>query len=183
MNDKLHPDIEKILISSEELKTIVERTAQQINSDYNGEELIVVVILRGSLVFAADLIRYLDMPTQIEFMQASSYGAATESSGFIKIKRDLDADIAGKNVLIVEDIIDSGNTLYRLKQVLEDRKPKTCRICTLLDKPERRVTDVEVAYIGSEIPNEFAVGYGLDYNEHYRNLPYIGVLKKEIYEN
>ncbi|MDY3928022.1 MAG: hypoxanthine phosphoribosyltransferase [Clostridia bacterium] len=182
MRKDIHPDIKKILFSEEDIKNIVEKTAAKINEDYKDEEITVVVILRGSMVFAADLIRCLNMPVTVEFMQASSYGSSTSSTGFINIKRDLDADIEGKNVLIIEDIIDSGNTLFRLKNVLEDRKPKSCNICTLLDKPERRVTDVEVKYVGAIIPDEFVVGYGLDYDEHYRNLPYIGVLKEEIYQ-
>ena len=134
------------------------------------------------MIFAADLVRQLTMPVKIEFMRASSYGERTATSGFIKIKQDTEGDIEGKNVLIIEDIIDSGNTLYRLKEILLSRNPKTCRICTLLDKPERRETEVSVEYVGAVIPNEFAVDYGLDYAELYRNLPYIGVLKKEVYE-
>ena len=135
------------------------------------------------MVFASDLIRKLKMPVAIEFMRVSSYGAGTSSSGFINIKQDVECDIEGKNILIIEDIIDSGNTLYKLREVLLERKPKTCRICTLLDKPDRRVADVSVDYQGKAIPDEFAVGYGLDYNEHYRNLSYIGVLKREVYSN
>lgn len=182
MSTNLHPDVSKILVSEEEIKGIVKNIADKINQDFKDEELIIVVILRGSLIFASDLIRHLNIPVTVEFMQASSYGSSTESSGFIKIKRDLDVDIEGKNVLIIEDIIDSGNTLYRLKSVLESRNPKSCNICAFLDKPDRRVTEVDVKYIGKEIPNEFAIGYGLDYNEYYRNLPYVGVLKREIYE-
>ena len=182
MENKLHPDIKNVLLSKEEIEQIVKNVAEKINKDYNGEEVTVVVILRGSMVFAADLIRHLDMPVRLEFMQVSSYGSGTSSSGFINLKRDLDADICGKNVLIVEDIIDSGNTLYKLKEILRKRDPKSCRICTLLDKPQRRVTSVEVEYVGTDIPDEFVVGYGLDYNELYRNLPYIGVLKREVYE-
>lgn len=180
---QLHPDIEKVLIPTDELKDIVKTVAGKINKDFGGEELTVIVILRGSLVFAADLIRELTMPVRIEFMRASSYGSGTASTGFINIKQDLDADITGKNVLIIEDIIDSGNTLYRLREVLLSRSPKTCKICTLLDKPDRRTIEVEVAYVGKIIPNEFVVGYGLDYDEHYRNLPYVGVLKRCIYEH
>lgn len=178
----LHPDIERILVSEEQIDDILTSLSSKINSDYGNEELTVIVILRGSLIFASDLIRRLKMPINVEFMQASSYGSGTESNGFINIKRDVECDINEKNVLIIEDIIDSGNTLCRLKELLKSRGPKTCRICTLLDKPERRVTPVDVEYIGCEIPNEFAVGYGLDYNEYYRNLPYVGVLKRSIYE-
>lgn len=183
MMNKLHKDIEDILVSEEEIREIIKNLSKQINKDYNGEELTVIIILKGSLIFASDLIRELDMPVSVEFMRISSYGAGTSSSGFINIKQDVECDIKGKNVLIIEDIIDSGNTLYKLKEVLSEREPKTCRICTLLDKPERRVTDVKVEYQGKVIPDEFAVGYGLDYNENYRNLKYIGILKKEVYCN
>lgn len=183
MSLKLHKDVESVLVSEEEVKQIVQNLADKINCDYGNEELTVLIILKGSMVFASDLIRKLKMPVSIEFMRVSSYGAGTSSSGFINIKQDVECDIEGKNILIIEDIIDSGNTLYKLKEVLLERKPKTCRICTLLDKPERRVTDVSVDYQGKAIPDEFAVGYGLDYNEHYRNLSYIGVLKREVYSN
>lgn len=181
--DKLHKDVDSILVSENEIKEIVNNLADKINSDYGNEELTVLIILKGSMVFASDLIRKLKMPVAIEFMRVSSYGAGTSSSGFINIKQDVECDIEGKNILIIEDIIDSGNTLYKLREVLLERKPKTCRICTLLDKPDRRVADVSVDYQGKAIPDEFAVGYGLDYNEHYRNLSYIGVLKREVYSN
>lgn len=180
---ELHPDIERILLSEEEIRKIVKNIADKINNDFNGEELTVIVILRGSMIFASDLVRELNMPVKLEFMRASSYGSGTSTSGFINIRQDIEADIDGKNVLVIEDIIDSGNTLYRLKEVLLSRNPKACRICTLLDKPDRRVTEVEVEYTGAVIPNEFVVGYGLDYDEHYRNLKYVGVLKQEVYEN
>ena len=178
---ELHKDVESILVSENELNDIVKNLADKINNDYGEEELTVIIILKGSMIFASDLIRNLKMPVSIEFMRVSSYGAGTSSSGFINIKQDVECDIVGKNVLIIEDIIDSGNTLYKLKEVLLERKPKTCRICTLLDKPERRVTNVAVEYQGKIIPDEFAVGYGLDYNEQYRNLKYVGVLKREVY--
>lgn len=181
MKNKLHKDVERILVSEEEIKEIIKNLSKQINDDYKREELTVIVILKGSLIFASDLIRELNMPVSIEFMRVSSYGSGTSSSGFINIKQDVECDIEGKNILIIEDIIDSGNTLYKLKEVLSERNPKSCRICTMLDKPERRVTDVTVEYQGKIIPDEFAVGYGLDYNENYRNLKYIGVLKKEVY--
>ncbi len=183
MKIKLHKDVQDILVSEQEIKDIIKNLSEKINKDYSGEELTVIIILKGSLLFASDLIRELDMPVSIEFMRVSSYGAGTSSSGFINIKQDVECDIKGKNVLIIEDIIDSGNTLYKLKEVLSEREPKTCRICTLLDKPDRRVADVKVEYQGKIIPDEFAVGYGLDYNENYRNLKYIGILKKEIYCN
>lgn len=179
--ETLHKDIEGILVSKEELEQIVEDLADKINADYGDEELTVLVILKGSMIFASDLIRKLKMPVAIEFMRVSSYGMGTSSSGFINIKQDVECDIIDKNILIIEDIIDSGNTLYKLKEVLLERKPKSLRICTLLDKPDRRVTDVSVEYSGKIIPDKFAVGYGLDFDEHYRNLEYVGVLKEEVY--
>ncbi len=178
----MHNSIERILVSEKEIQEAVARLAKEINTDLAGEDLIVAIILKGSMVFASDLIRKLTMPVTIDFMRASSYGSGTASSGFINIRQDLENDIQGKNVLIVEDIIDSGNTLHKLKELLRERNPKTVRICTLLDKPSRRVTPVEVEYSGIAIPDEYVVGYGLDYNETLRNLPYVGVLKREIYE-
>lgn len=180
--ENLHPSIEKVLVSEEELKKAVSRLAEQINNDYRDEPLTLVIILKGSMVFASDLMRKLKMPVTIDFMQVSSYGSGTVSKGFIKIKQDLSSDIEGKNVLIIEDIIDSGNTLHKLKELLKERKPKSVRICTVLDKPDRRVTPVEVEYSGIIIPDEFVVGYGLDYDEYLRNLPYVGVLKRSVYE-
>lgn len=180
-NMALHKDVESVLVSEKEIKEIIKKLSLEINKDYGDEELTVIVILKGSMIFASDLVRQLKMPVNIEFMRVSSYGTGTSSSGFINIKQDVEDDIEGKNILIIEDIIDSGNTLYKLKEVLLERKPKTCRICTLLDKPDRRVSDVTVEYQGKIIPDEFAVGYGLDYDEKYRNLNYVGVLRKEVY--
>ena len=179
----LHPDIDRILISETQVQEAVFRLAQKINEDYGEEPLLLVVILKGSMVFASDLMRHLAMPVQMDFMQVSSYGQGTTSSGFIIVKKDLTTSIEGKNVLIIEDIIDSGNTLFKLKELLRGRNAKSVRICTILDKPERRVTEVEVEYSGISIPDEFVVGYGLDYQEYFRNLPYIGVLKRSVYEN
>ena len=178
----MHKDVEKILVSEEQIAETVKKIADDINRDLNGEPLLVIVILKGSTPFAMDLIKKLDMPVELDFMQVSSYGKSTVSDGFIKVKRDIEQDISGKNVLIVEDIIDSGNTLFKLKTLFQSRNAKTVRICTLLDKPSRRVVDVKVDYAGIEIPDEFAIGYGLDYDELYRNLPYIGVLKRSVYE-
>jgi len=178
----MHKDVEKILVSEEQISETVIRIANEINRDLNDEPLLVIVILKGSTPFAMDLIRKLTMPVEIDFMQVSSYGKSTASDGFINVKRDLEQDISGKNVLIVEDIIDSGNTLNKLKTLFESRNAKSVRICTLLDKPSRRVVDVKVDYSGIGIPDEFAIGYGLDYDEQYRNLPYIGVLKRCVYE-
>ena len=177
----MHKNVERVLISEEEINSSVNKIAAQINKDLNGEPLLVVCILNGSTPFAMDLIKKLTMPVELDFMQVSSYGKSTASSGFINLKKDLEQDITGKNILIVEDIIDSGNTLFKVKTLFESRKAKSVRICTMLDKPSRRVVDVKVNYIGHEIPDEFVVGYGLDYNEQYRNLPYIGILKRDVY--
>lgn len=178
MNDS----IERVLITEDRLKEIVSEVAEKINSDFRGEEVLLVIILKGSIVFATDLMRKLDMPVMIDFMQASSYGAGTKSTKVVNIKLDLKTDIEGKNVVLIEDIIDSGNTLRNLKAMLLKRNPKTLRICTLLDKPERRETEIEPDYVGTVIPDEFVVGYGLDYNENFRELPYLGVLSRHVYE-
>ena len=177
----MHKDIEKVLVTEREISKLTKRISTHIDKDLNGEPLLVIIILKGSTPFAMDLIKKLSMPVEIDFMQVSSYGKSTASSGFINLKKDIEQDITGKNVLIVEDIIDSGNTLFKIKTLFESRNAKSVRICTLLDKPSRRVVDVKVDYVGQEIPDEFVVGYGLDYEEKYRNLPYIGVLKKEVY--
>ncbi len=177
----MHQDVEKILVSEREISKLIKRIAGQINKDLKSEPLLVIIILKGSTPFAMDLIKNLDMPVEIDFMQVSSYGKSTASNGFINLKKDIEQDITGKNVLIVEDIIDSGHTLFKIKTLFESRNAKSVRICTLLDKPSRRVVDVKVDYVGKEIPDEFVVGYGLDYDEKYRNLSYVGVLKKEIY--
>lgn len=179
----MHRDLEQVLVNERKISHLVKRIANEINKDLGGEPLLVVIILKGSTPFAMDLIKNLDMPVEIDFMQVSSYGKSTASSGFINLKKDIEQDITGKNVLIVEDIIDSGNTLNKIKTLFQDRNAKSVRICTLLDKPSRRVVDVKVDYVGTEIPDEFVVGYGLDYNEQYRNLPYVGVLKKSVYSN
>lgn len=177
----MHKDVERILVSEEKIASTVAKIADSINNDLSGEPLLAIIILKGSTPFAMDLIRKLDMPVEIDFMQVSSYGKETSSGGFINVKRDIERDISGKNILIIEDIIDSGNTLNKLKTLFESRNAKSVRICTMLDKPSRRVVDVKVDYVGVEIPDEFAVGYGLDYDEQYRNLPYIGVLKRSVY--
>ena len=177
----MHKDVEKILVSEEKIRETVKRIGDEINRDLAGEPLLVIVILKGSTPFAMDLIRTLNMPVELDFMQVSSYGASTETAGFINIKRDIEQDVIGKNILIVEDIIDSGNTLFKLKSMFESRNTKSVRICTMLDKPSRRVADVHVDYTGIEIPDEFVIGYGLDYAEQYRNLTYICVLKRSVY--
>lgn len=176
-------DIEKVYYSEEKLHEIVERLGKQISEDYKDKNLLLVSVLKGSVVFMADLMRAITIPCAIDFMCVSSYKSGTESSGVVKIVKDLDINLEGYDLLIVEDILDSGKTLSSLKKILSSRNPKSIRICTLLDKPERRVVDdIFADYSGAEVPDEFVVGYGLDYDEKYRNLPYIGVLKREVYE-
>ena len=176
-------DIEKVYYSEETLKNIVDRMGAQISEDYKDKNLLLVSVLKGSVVFMADLMRAITVPCAIDFMCVSSYANKTESSGVVKIVKDLDINLEGWDVLIVEDILDSGKTLSYIKKILLSRNPKSIRICTLLDKPERRVVDdIFADYSGAEVPDEFVVGYGLDYDEKYRNLPYIGVLKRSVYE-
>lgn len=175
-------DIERVLLSKEEIEKIIKKLADSINSDFANEEIVLVIILKGSIVFATDLMRELNMPVSIDFMQASSYGSGVKSSKVVTLKMDLKTDIAGKNVILVEDIVDSGNTLSNLKQMLLQRNPKSLKICTLLDKPDRREVEMQPDYVGAIIPDEFVVGYGLDYAEHYRNLPYVGILSRTVYE-
>ncbi len=177
----MHDDIKQIMFTKDEIDAMVHEIADKLNCEFKGEELIAVCILKGSIMFAADLIRSLTMNVKIDFMQASSYGSGTESSGVIKIKKDLDNDIAGKNVLIIEDIVDSGRTLKLLRREFEARGARTVRVAALLSKPSRCMVDVDVEYTGSEIPDEFVVGYGLDLDEKYRQLDYVGILKPEIY--
>ena len=167
------------LIGSEELAVRVSELGRQISQDYAGQEVLVVGILKGAFVFCADLMRHLAGPTQVDFMAVSSYGNSTESSGVIRIVKDLDASVEGRHVLLVEDIVDSGLTLRYLREYLQHQHPASLRICVLLDKPTRRKTDVKVDYIGFSIPDEFIVGYGIDYAERYRELPYIGIIGDE----
>mgnify|MGYP002514076800 CR=1 FL=1 len=183
MDKNIMNDIERVLISEEELSSIVKRIGKQITEDYADKDLLLVSILRGSVIFMADLMRAITVPCNIDFMAVSSYGNGTESSGRVKINKDLDNDIQGKDIIIIEDILDSGKTLYYIRDILSARKPASIKICTLFDKPERREADIKADYIGSLVPNEFIVGYGLDYAEYYRNLPFIGVLKESVYEN
>ncbi len=176
-------DIEKVLISKEELAKIVADLGEQISNDYKGKDLLLVSILKGSVIFMADLMRAISIPCSIDFMAVSSYGSGSKSSGVVKIIKDLDVNIDGKDLLIVEDILDSGRTLSYIKEILSARNPASIKICTLFDKPDRREADIFADYIGSKVPNEFIVGYGLDYDEYYRNLPYIGALKRSVYED
>lgn len=175
-------DIEKVLYAEDDLKERVKSLGAEISGDYAGEEIVAVGILKGAVVFFADLIRAIDIPVKTDFMAASSYGASTKTSGTVKILKDLDYDIEGKHVLIVEDIVDSGLTLNYLMKNIKGRKPKSVKLCALLSKPERRKAAVEIAYCGFEVPDYFLVGYGLDYAERYRNLPCIGILKPAVYE-
>ncbi len=178
----IHNDVEEILFSEEDLAEITARIAKQINEDYKEKNLLLVSVLKGSLVFMADLMRQLEIPCAIDFLSVSSYGNGTTSSGEVRILKDLDQSLEGKDILVVEDILDSGNTLSFLLKTLSARNPASIRLCTLLDKPERRKADVYADYIGAKVDDKFIVGYGLDYAELYRNLPYIGVLKPEIYQ-
>jgi hypoxanthine phosphoribosyltransferase len=165
-----------VLIPEDKINARIVELAEQISADFAGETVKLLCILKGSVIFTCELAKRLTVPVLFDFMQVSSYGSGTESSGKLKIKKDLDEPIEGDNVIIIEDIIDSGNTLHRLVPMLLERGPKSLRVCTLLDKPDRRVADVKVDYNGFVIPDEFVVGYGLDYDQKYRNLPYIGVL-------
>lgn len=174
-------DIEKVLISEEKLKETVARMGAEISKDYAGKNLLVISVLKGAAVFMSDILRAITIPCRIDFMAASSYGAGTETKGSVKILKDLDIDVSGFDILIVEDILDSGVTLANIIKLLESRKANSVKVCTLLSKPARRKVEVPVAYEGFEVPDEFVVGYGLDYAELYRNLPFIGVLKEEIY--
>ena len=175
-------DIDHILVSEEQLQNKVAELGAQISRDYEGRDLLMVSILKGSVVFMADLMRAVKIPCGIDFMVVSSYGGAnTMSTGLVKIVKDLDQDLSGKDVLIVEDILDTGITLSHLLPVLRMRNPRSVRLCTILSKPSRRKAEIEPDYLGFEVPDEFVVGYGLDYDEKYRNLPYVGVLKPEVY--
>lgn len=180
----MHQDIEKVLLTEEMIQSKVKELAAAITETYRptGRPLHVVIILKGAAFFAVDLLKRIEIPTWVDFMAISSYGTGTRSSGVVKILKDLDHPIEGKDVLVIEDIVDSGRTLNWLLQGLWQRHPKTVATCVLLDKPQRREVEVNPEFVGFEIPDEFVVGYGLDYAEKYRNLPYIGVLKPELYK-
>ena len=176
-----HPNVEYVMLSERKIAKRVKELAAQMDKLYGGRKPVVVCILKGSVLFFTDLIRHMKTPLTIDFMAVSSYGSGT-TSGELKIKQDLSTDITGRDVLIVEDIIDSGNTLYNLKKLLNSRSPASVNIVTLLDKPARREVPMEPEYTGFVIEDEFVIGYGLDYDEEYRNLPYVGVLKRSVYE-
>jgi hypoxanthine phosphoribosyltransferase len=178
----LREDVDKILIPEDELQRRIAEIGQAINERYTDEDRpLLVCILKGAFMFLADLTRHLEMRHEVDFMETSSYGARTESSGVVRILLDLERNIDGRHVLIVEDIVDSGRTLDYVTRNLETRGPASLRVCTLLNKPSRRVIDVPIDFVGFEIPDEFVIGYGLDFDEEYRNLPFIGVLKEEVY--
>jgi hypoxanthine phosphoribosyltransferase len=178
----LQNDIKEILITSEQIKEKVEQLGVQLSKEYKGRNPLVICVLKGAFIFMSDLVKEITVPMELDFMAVSSYGASTKSSGEVKIIKDLDTSVEGREILIVEDIIDSGLTLSYLVDVLERRKVKSVKIVTLFDKPARRTVNLQADWSGFLIPDEFIVGYGLDYGEKYRNLPYIGVLKPEIYE-
>ena len=176
-------DIDRVLLSEEDLRNIVKRLGAEITKDYEGKKLVLVSVLKGSVLFMADLMREIKVPCSIDFMSVSSYGSGTKTSGVVKIIKDLDTDVVeGADLLIVEDILDSGVTLEYLIKILSARNPRSIKICTLLDKPERRKANVFADYAGAQIPDAFVVGYGLDYDEKYRNLPFVGALKPAVYE-
>lgn len=177
----LQGDVERILIDADTLQARIIELGRDIAETYAGQDLLLLAVLKGSVIFLADLMRAITIPNSVDFMAVSSYGAGVQSTGVVRILKDLDAPIAGRNLLIVEDIIDSGHTLNYLVRTLRERNPTTLRIVTLLDKPSRREVNIPVDWVGFSIPNEFVIGYGLDYNELYRNLPYIGVLKPGVY--
>ena len=178
---RMKDDVLKVLLSEEEIKNKVQELGRVITEEYRGKNLLLVTVLKGAVVFLADLMRAIDTPAEIDFMVVSSYGSGVKSSGVVKIVKDLDVPLKDRHILIVEDILDSGLTLSYIKGILQDRGPASIRIVTLLDKPARRKADIKADYVGFEVPDDFVIGYGLDYDEKYRNLPYIGVLKPEVY--
>lgn len=177
----MHRDLERKLVSAEQIRAKVAELGREISGDYAGREVLAIGILKGSTIFMADLVRQIDLPVATDYMAVSSYGDATTSSGVVRILKDLDDSVAGRHLLIVEDIIDTGLTLNYLLEYLRRRGPASVKVCVLLDKPKRRKVEIPIDYTGFTIPDEFAVGYGLDYRELYRNLPDVWVLKPEVY--
>jgi hypoxanthine phosphoribosyltransferase len=178
-----HPDVDRVLLDEQQIRDRLAEIGEQIAADYADEPPILVGVLKGAVMVMADLARSVDLAVEMDWMAISSYGSGTKSSGVVRILKDLKEDISGRNVLIVEDIIDSGLTLKWLLSNLRSRGPKSVEICTLLRKPEAARVEIDVKYVGFDIPNEFVIGYGLDYAEAYRNLPYVGVLKRSVYED
>jgi hypoxanthine phosphoribosyltransferase len=177
----IHADVEEVLLTGDQVQARVLELGAQLAADYEGRDPVLVSVLKGSIIFLADLVRATPIPLSIDLMEVSSYGASTESSGQVRILKDLSSSIAGREVLVVEDIIDTGLTLNYLLRYLHDKGPASIRICCLLDKPARRLAPIEIDYRGFTIPDRFVIGYGLDYAEHYRNLPYVGVLRPSVY--
>ncbi len=175
-------DIEKVLYSEEQINDITTKLGEQITKDYEGKNLLIVGILKGCVFFLTDLVKKIKLPLKVDFMDVSSYGSGTVSSGKVNIIKDLEFDVKDYDVLFVEDILDTGRTLKCVTDMIEERGAKSVKVVTLLDKPDRRVADIKADYIGSKVPDEFVVGYGLDYDQMYRNLPYVGVLKRSVYE-
>lgn len=178
----MHDDILEVLLTEEEISQRIDEVAAEIRRDFAGKHPLFIGVLRGSFIFMADLVRKVDIPSTLDFMATSSYGKSTTSSGTITVTKDISADIEGRHVIIVEDILDTGNTMAFLIDLLNAKKPASIHTCTLLDKPERRQADISADYYGFEVPDAFVVGYGLDYADDYRTLPYIGILKPEVYE-
>lgn len=178
----LRDDIDHILVTEQQIRDAAANLGRELTEDYTGKDLLLIGVLRGAIMFIVDLARSIDLPLTLDFMAVASYGASTQTSGIVRILKDLDSSIEGKHVLIVEDIIDSGLTLNYILETLRTRNPASLRVCTLLNKVERRRVDVPVDYVCFNIPDEFVVGYGLDFNQIYRNLPFVGVLKPEAYE-
>lgn len=179
----MNNDIKEILYSKDEIQEVTKKLGELITADMKDKNPLVICVLKGAVLFMADIVRQIDTYCELDFMDVSSYGDGLESSGEVKIIKDLDVSVKDRHIVIVEDIIDTGRTLERLVELLKHRHAASVKICTLLDKPERRVKSVVPDYVGFEVPNEFVVGYGLDYKGHYRNLPYVGILKPEVYEN
>jgi hypoxanthine phosphoribosyltransferase len=177
----IHDDVEEVLLTGEQIQARVAELGAQLAADYGGRDPMLVSVLKGSIIFLADLIREMEIPLSLDLMEVSSYGASTESSGQVRILKDLSKPIAGRDVIVVEDIIDTGLTLNYLLRYLRGKNPRSLRICTLLDKPARRLVDIPVDYTGFTIPDQFVGGYGLDYGEFYRNLRFVGVLRPEVY--
>jgi hypoxanthine phosphoribosyltransferase len=177
----IHADVEEVLLSGEQVQARVAELGAQLSADYEGRDPVLVSVLKGSIIFLADLVRAMPIPLSIDLMEVSSYGASTESSGQVRILKDLSTSITDREVIVVEDIIDTGLTLNYLLRYLHDKGPASIRICCLLDKPARRLAEIEIDYRGFTIPDRFVIGYGLDYGERYRNLPYIGVLRPSVY--
>lgn len=178
----MHNDVQEILFTEERVDEKIRQMGAEISRDYEGKDLLVIGILKGATMFMSELVKRIDYPVEFDFMAVSSYGKSSESSGVVRIIKDLDKSIEGRHVLIVEDIIDTGLTLSYLKSLLEGREAASVKVVALLDKPERRKVDIKADYLGFSVPDHFIVGYGLDYAEKYRNLPYVGVLKPEVYQ-